>query len=131
MLPGPSSGSSSSSMPAAIPGSMSRSRRRSTVCHAFGDNLRRLGNRGGKPSVGEQSRDDPNGNGSAAKPDQNSVWSDWQGEEAVCMSMLRLERFNRRDVHQPPYQQCADTIAAARRACFVCTSMFCVFRVLI
>ncbi|PRW20451.1 Chloroplast envelope membrane [Chlorella sorokiniana] len=55
------------------------SRRRATVCHAFGDNLRRLGSGGGKPSVGEQSRDDSNGSGAAGQ-DQTSVWSDWQAE---------------------------------------------------
>ena len=50
------------------------------MCRVFGDNLRRGGSRSDK-SVGEQSRDDPNGS-SAAGQDQTSVWSDWQGEWA-------------------------------------------------
>ncbi|KAI7845727.1 hypothetical protein COHA_000643 [Chlorella ohadii] len=58
---------------------MPHGRRRSGVCHSFGDNLRRLGKRGDKSSVGEQSRDDPNGS-SAAGPEQTSVWSDWQAD---------------------------------------------------
>ena len=84
-LPDPSSSSSSSGGSSILPSAaVPCSRRRSTVCRVFGDNLRRGGRRGDK-SVGEQSRDDPNGS-SAAGPDQTSVWSDWQGERAGIRS---------------------------------------------